>query len=79
MIEDCGLKGYRVGDAAVSEKHAGFLVNKGKATTADILRLAERVRETVYRRTGILLEPEVVLAQARVLSDKGGGHRDTDV
>ena len=79
LIEDCGLKGYRVGDAAVSEKHAGFLVNKGKATTADILRLAERVRETVYRRTGILLEPEVVLAQARVLSDKGGGHRDTDV
>ncbi|MCL2030672.1 MAG: UDP-N-acetylmuramate dehydrogenase [Oscillospiraceae bacterium] len=63
LIEQCGLKGAREGGAAVSEKHAGFILNTGGATCADVLRLMERVTDTVYRETGIRLEPEV-----RVLS-----------
>ena len=61
MIDQCGLKGYRVGDAAVSEKHAGFVVNLGKATAADVLELVEQVRQRVLQHSGILLEPEVRL------------------
>lgn len=60
LIEQAGLKGKRVGGAEVSEKHAGFIVNRGGATTEDILRLIELVREDVFRKTGILLEPEVI-------------------
>lgn len=59
LIEDCGLKGCRVGGAEVSEKHAGFLVNRGGATEADVRALAALVRETVLRDTGYLLESEV--------------------
>lgn len=59
LIEECGLKGYRIGGAAVSEKHAGFLVNRGGATEADVRALAAFVRETVLRETGYLLESEV--------------------
>ncbi len=61
LIEQCGLKGARVGDAQVSEKHAGFVVNTGGATCQDILALIRQVRETVRRETGVLLEPEVRL------------------
>lgn len=60
LIEESGLKGYSVGDAAVSEKHAGFVINKGKATSTDIHRLISEVREKVYADTGVRLEPEVV-------------------
>ena len=59
LIEDCGLKGTRVGGAEISEKHAGFIVNRGGATEADVRRLAALVRETVLRETGYLLEAEV--------------------
>ena len=59
LIEDAGLKGYRVGDACVSEKHAGFIVNLGNATAEDVLRLEEYVRATVLGRFGIELEREV--------------------
>ena len=59
LIDDCGLKGYRVGDAQVSVKHAGFVVNLGNATEADVRRLASDVRATVFERTGYLLESEV--------------------
>ena len=59
LIEECGLKGRRVGGAQVSEKHAGFIVNTGGATCADILELSRQVREIVYERTGVRLEPEV--------------------
>ena len=59
LIEACGLKGKRVGGAQVSEKHAGFLINTGGATCADILELSRQVREIVYERTGVRLEPEV--------------------
>ena len=59
LIQEAGLKGFRVGDAAVSEKHAGFVVNLGHASSADVLTLIARVRETVKARSGIELEPEV--------------------
>ena len=59
MIEAAGLKGASVGGAQVSEKHAGFVINTGGATFADVTALMARIRETVYAETGILLEPEV--------------------
>ena len=61
LIEQCGLKGLRVGGAEVSRKHAGFLVNVGGATCADVLGLIEKVQETVLAATGVALEPEVKL------------------
>ncbi len=62
LIEEAGLKGARVGDAQVSEKHANFIVNLGKATARDILELATRVREKVQREKGIFLEMEIQIA-----------------
>lgn len=59
MIEAAGLKGASVGGAQVSEKHAGFVINTGGATFADVTALMAQIRETVYAETGILLEPEV--------------------
>lgn len=59
LIENAGLKGYTIGGAQVSTKHAGFIINTGTATTDDILSLIEHVKETVYRSSGILLEEEV--------------------
>jgi len=59
MIDEAGLKGYRVGGACVSAKHAGFVVNCGGATAADVKRLMEDVRQTVYDRCGVLLEAEI--------------------
>ncbi len=60
MIERCGLKGLRVGDAAVSMKHANFIVNLGKATADDVARLIDKVREEVLRREGVELREEIV-------------------
>ena len=59
LIEDCGLKGFTVGGAQVSELHAGFVINKGGATATDILELIRQVQDTVYGRFGVKLEPEV--------------------
>lgn len=59
LIDQCGLKGMGVGGAQVSEKHAGFLINRGGATCADILKLAELVRSRVLRETGVELELEI--------------------
>jgi UDP-N-acetylmuramate dehydrogenase len=59
LIDRCGLKGFSIGGAAVSEKHAGFVVNKDGATCADVLAVIDAVRETVAERTGIVLECEV--------------------
>ncbi len=59
LIEQCGLKGYSIGGAQVSEKHAGFIVNRGGASASDVLRLIEYIRETVLRQTGVTLEPEI--------------------
>lgn len=59
LIDQTGLKGFRVGDAAVSEKHAGFVVNLGNATAQDVRTLLKRVSDKVYDRTSIRLEPEM--------------------
>jgi len=60
LIDAAGLKGLRIGGASVSEKHANFLVNDRKGSATDLRRLADRVRAEILRRTGILLEEEVV-------------------
>ena len=60
LIESCGLKGYSVGDAQVSTKHAGFVINKGNATASDINQLIEYVQNKVKEETGYFLEPEVI-------------------
>ena len=59
LIDQAGLKGYRVGGAAISEKHAGFAVNLGGATAKDVCDLLEQVSQIVYDRSGIRIEPEI--------------------
>lgn len=59
LIEQCGLKGFTVGGAQVSEKHAGFVVNNHNATAADIQNLVAAVQQRVLKETGITLEPEI--------------------
>lgn len=61
LIEQCNLKGKSVGGAQVSEKHAGFVINKGGATSNDILALIKLIQETVKTQTGVDLEPEVIV------------------
>lgn len=61
LIEECGLKGYLVGDAQVSPKHAGFVINRGKASCADVLRLCGDVQRIVREKTGYELELEPIL------------------
>ena len=60
LIMDAGLRGYRCGDAQVSEKHCGFVINRGHATSAQILQVIEDVSRRVYEDTGILLQREVI-------------------
>lgn len=59
LIEQAGLKGARIGDAEVSQKHAGFIINRGGASSADILKLIEFVQNKVFENSGIKLVPEV--------------------
>ena len=59
LIMDAGLRGYAVGDAQVSEKHCGFVINRGNATAAEILQLMKDVQERVKKQSGVTLEPEV--------------------
>ena len=59
LLEEAGAKGMCVGGAAVSEKHANFIVNRGGATARDVLSLIEALRQLVYDRSGVMLEPEV--------------------
>ena len=59
LIQDAGLKGFTVGGAQVSEKHAGFVINRGGATAADLVALRDHVQETVYAQFGVRLETEV--------------------
>ena len=61
LIEDCKLKGFRIGDAEVSPKHAGFIVNVGKASYTDVLLLEEKIKERVLKEFGVILEREVRL------------------
>ena len=59
LIQNAGLKGLTVGGAQVSEKHAGFVINTGSATCANVRQLMEQVQRKVQEASGILLEPEV--------------------
>jgi UDP-N-acetylmuramate dehydrogenase len=59
LIDECGLKGYSVGQAQVSPKHCGFVVNNGGATAAEVMRLIKDVQRIVKEKTGVSLEPEV--------------------
>ncbi len=59
LIEDAGLRGFQVGGAQVSEKHCGFVINKGEATAADVMELMEQVSDRVEKMAGVRLEPEV--------------------
>lgn len=61
LIEQCGFKGKTLGGAQISDKHAGFLINKSNATAKDILDLINLTQETVKKETGITLEPEVII------------------
>ena len=59
LIDQAGLRGYRVGGAAIAQKHVGFAVNLGGATARDVRQLLEQVSEIVYEKSGIRLEPEI--------------------
>ncbi len=63
LIEECSLKGYTVGGACVSKKHAGFVINKGGASCSDILAVIDHCRKTVYEQKGVTLETEVRFIQ----------------
>lgn len=65
LIEQAGLKGFSVGGAQVSEKHSGFVINKGGATFEDVTALMKHIEKTVYDSSGILLEPEVKIIEAQ--------------
>ncbi len=61
LIEECGLKGFSIGGAQVSEKHGNFIINKGEATAVDVKKLVEHIQKTVKEKKGISLTPEWVL------------------
>ncbi len=63
LIESCGFKGYKIGDAQVSPDHANVIVNLGNARAKDVLRLIDLIQKRVFEKTGIHLEPEVVIAE----------------
>ncbi len=66
LIDEAGLKGHAIGGAKISEKHANFIINKGNASATEILALMHLVQDTVYKRFGVQLEPEV-----RILGEEG--------
>lgn len=59
LIDECGLKGYQIGGAQISEKHAGFIINKKDATAEDVLKLMKYTKEQVYNKFGKVIEPEI--------------------
>lgn len=63
LIDDCGLRGYKVGGAMVSEKHCGFVINYDNATSEDVVTLMNNVSNMVYDKFGVRLEPEVKVIQ----------------
>lgn len=65
LIDDCGLRGERVGGASVSEKHTGFVVNDMNATCDDVLKLIEKVKKTVFEKTGVMLCEEIIFLGER--------------
>jgi UDP-N-acetylmuramate dehydrogenase len=60
LIEQCGLKGFSIGDVEVSQKHANFIINKGMGTANDVRKLIAFIQKKVYEEKGVLLEPEVI-------------------
>lgn len=80
LIDKAGLKGYSVGGAQVSEKHAGFVINKGGATSHDVYDLLMHVRNTVYQKSGVGLETEIiVLPPDYCLKDEGPKIRQPEI
>ena len=65
LIDEAGLRGYSVGGAQVSPKHAGFIVNNGSATFNDVISLIEYVKEQVFAHSGVMLDPEIKIIQNR--------------
>ena len=63
LIDECGLKGYKIGGAMISEKHAGFIVNTGDATAKDVLELIKYVKDKVYKETKIRIEEEIKVVE----------------
>ncbi len=61
LIDECGLKGFRIGDAEVSTKHCGFIINKGNAKSSDIYNLILKIKEEVYKKTSVELELEQII------------------
>ena len=59
LIDECGLKGYQIGGAQISEKHAGFIINKGNATAEDVMKLIEYTKEQIYNKFGKRIETEI--------------------
>lgn len=59
LIDECGLKGYQIGGAQISEKHAGFIINKDNATAEDVMKLIEYTKEQIYNKFGKKIETEV--------------------
>ncbi len=70
LIDKCGLKGFRVNDAKISEKHANFIINTGKARFSDIIALMETARKSVKKRFKIELEPEVIILKEGLYGKK---------
>lgn len=65
LIDQCGLKGKGIGDARVSEKHAGFIINGGHASFDDVLAVIQMVQETILKETGFSLEPEIRIIRSQ--------------
>ncbi len=63
LIDEAGLRGLRYGDAQVSEKHCGFIVNRGKATASEVMKLIQTVQQIVYNKSGVYLETELRLVK----------------
>ena len=61
LIDECGLKGYSVGDAEISTKHAGFVINKGKATASDVLNLVKHVKNEIKNKFDLDIELEILV------------------
>jgi UDP-N-acetylmuramate dehydrogenase len=64
LIDGCGLKGLTVGGAAISDKHAGFIINKGGATFSDVYELMKKTAEEVFNQTGFVIEPEPIIIKS---------------
>ena len=66
LIEEAGLKGFQIGGARVSIKHCGFVVNTGDATSEDIETLIQKIQETVYEKSGVKLETEIIMVGEKI-------------